>query len=91
MRKKDPSLITNQDIKNIDTSALNEEQFLNVVKFLSLLALIGIAIMIIQNIKNKKKYIHTNKNGEEKPVSLDFTKDDLQLVYEDLAKIPMEQ
>ena len=91
MSSRKQNIVTRNDIENINEGKEEDNDIISlIIKIVLYLLLIGFVFYFIYELIVKDKYSYTDENGENHEVSVNFSEEDLQKVYEELSEIPLE-
>lgn len=91
MSSRNHNIVTSDDIENINQDREGKSSTLDrILRIIMWILIIGVIFYLIYKLINKDKYTYTDENGENHNVSINFSEQDLQKVYEELSEIPLE-
>jgi len=91
MSNRNHNIVTHDDIENINQDIDGKSSKLDqILKFIMWGLIIGGIFYLIYKLISKDEYTYTDENGEDHNVSVNFSEQDLQKVYEELSEIPLE-
>ena len=87
-------IITKEDLKEVEEAngSVSDDAFIDdFVMVIAFIILIGVIVTLVRSLKKKRVLTYIDEDGKEHSVSLDFTAEDLEEVYKELDKMPLEE